>query len=376
MPHVEKTRPRPSRRFTSPLKPTTVTPPLALIALALSWGRDLPLILVIVVALLLLAAVGAAVHHAEVLAARIGEPLGSIVLAVAVTVIEVGLIVSLMASGKPGVETLARDTVFAAVIITVNGIAGLAVFLGARRGQAARFNREGASAALAGVLTVAGLCLVLPTFTSARSGPEYSPSQLAFAAVAALGVYAMFIVTQTVRHREFFMPVDEGGKPFEAENDHSHRPSRRAAGLSLLLLCVALVGVVGLAKVLSPSIESGVASLGFPQSFVGVIIALVVLAPETIAAAKYSRAGQVQNGLNLAYGSAMASIGLTIPTLAALSPWLDTPLELGLGHMHLVLFALSVVLGALMIIPGRATRFSGWLHLVLLASYVFLSANP
>ena len=357
---------------------TTFAPLLALVGLALTWGRSLPVALAVLVAALLIAAVGAAVHHAEVIAARIGEPLGSIVLAVAVTVIEVGLIVTLMASGKPGVETLARDTVFAAVIITVNGIAGLSIFLGATKGKAAYFNREGAAAALAGVLTVAGLCLVLPTFTSARSGPEYSPSQLAFAAIAALGVYAMFILTQTVRHREFFLPVDRKGRLIDADAaDEGHaRPSGKAAGLSLALLVAALVAVVGLAKVMSPSIEAGVEALGFPQSFVGVVIALVVLAPETLAAAKYAKAGRVQNGLNLAYGSAMASIGLTIPTLAALSPWLSSPLELGLGSMHLVLLALTVVLGVLMVLPGRATRFSGWLHLVLLASYVFLSANP
>ena len=359
---------------------TTFAPPLAIVALAFTWGRSLPLALALVVALLLIAAVGSAVHHAEVIAARIGEPFGSIVLAVAVTVIEVGLIVSLMATGKPGAETLARDTVFAAVIITVNGIAGLSIFLGASAGRAAHFNREGAAAALAGVLTVAGLGLVLPTFTSARSGPEYSPTQLAFAAVAALGVWAMFILTQTVRHREYFLPVDRKGKIIEAtesrEGGHGEVPSKKAAGVSLILLLVALAGVVGLAKVVSPNIEDAVEALGFPQSFVGVIIAMVVLAPETIAAAKYARAGRVQNGLNLAYGSAMASIGLTIPTLAALSPLLHTPLELGLGPMHLVLLALTVVLSTLMVIPGKATRFSGLLHIVLLASYVFLSANP
>lgn len=356
---------------------TTFAPPVALLALVATWGRSLPVVLAVVVTLLLVAAVGSAVHHAEVIAARIGEPFGSIVLAVAVTVIEVGLIVTLMAGGKPGVETLARDTVFAALIITVNGIAGLSIFLGASKGKAAYFNREGAAAALGGVVTVAGLCLVLPTFTSAVPGPEYSSSQLAFAAVAALGVYVMFILTQTMRHREFFLQVDRKGKPLsDSDPSEDERPTAGAAMVSLGLLIVALLGVVGLAKVLSPSIESAVAAAGFPQSFVGVIIALVVLAPETLAAAKYARAGEVQNGLNLAYGSAMASIGLTIPTLAVLSPWLAAPMELGLGPMHLVLLTLSVAVAILMILPGRASRFSGWLHLVLLASYVFLSANP
>ncbi|MBO1757761.1 MULTISPECIES: calcium:proton antiporter [Dermacoccus] len=358
---------------------TTWAPILGAVVLAATWGRSLPGIVAVLVTAALFGAVLAAVHHAEVIAAKVGEPLGSIVLAVAVTVIEVGLIVTLMASGKDGVETLARDTVFAALMITINGIAGLCIFLGAGRRGLARFNPEGSAAALAGVVTVAGLCLVLPTFTSARSGPEFSPSQLAFAAISSIGVYAMFVLTQTVRHRDFFVPVDRAGKPLDDEGDedaHGPAPSTRAALVSLGLLVVALVAVVGLAKVLSPSIEQAVDAAGFPQSFVGVVIALVVLLPETLAAAKYARAGRVQNSLNLAYGSAMASIGLTIPTLAALSPFLSSPLELGLGSMHIVLLVLSLVVGILTIVQGRATRFSGWILLVLLFAYVFLAANP
>lgn len=355
---------------------TTWAPVLGAVVLAATWGRSLPGVAAVLVTAALFGAVLAAVHHAEVIAAKVGEPLGSIVLAVAVTVIEVGLIVTLMASGKDGVETLARDTVFAALMITINGIAGLCIFLGAGRRGLARFNPEGSAAALAGVVTVAGLCLVLPAFTSARSGPEFSPSQLAFAAISSIGVYAMFVLTQTVRHRDFFVPVDRAGKPLDDEDAHGPAPSTRAALVSLGLLLVALVAVVGLAKVLSPSIEQAVDAAGFPQSFVGVVIALVVLLPETLAAAKYARAGRVQNSLNLAYGSAMASIGLTIPTLAALSPFLSSPLELGLGSMHIVLLVLSLVVGILTIVQGRATRFSGWILLVLLFAYVFLAANP
>ena len=355
---------------------TTWAPVLGAVVLAATWGRSLPGVVAVLVTAALFGAVLAAVHHAEVIAAKVGEPLGSIVLAVAVTVIEVGLIVTLMASGKDGVETLARDTVFAALMITINGIAGLCIFLGAGRRGLARFNPEGSAAALAGVVTVAGLCLVLPTFTSARSGPEFSPSQLAFAAISSIGVYAMFVLTQTVRHRDFFVPVDRAGKPLDDEDAHGPAPSMRAALVSLGLLVVALVAVVGLAKVLSPSIEQAVDAAGFPQSFVGVVIALVVLLPETLAAAKYARAARVQNSLNLAYGSAMASIGLTIPTLAALSPFLSSPLELGLGSMHIVLLVLSLVVGILTIVQGRATRFSGWILLVLLFAYVFLAANP
>ena len=355
---------------------TSAAPPLAAVVLAVAWGRHLPGVLAAVVGLVLVAAVLAAVHHAEVVALRVGEPLGSLVLAVAVTVIEVGLILTLTASGGPSTASLARDTVFAAVMITCNGILGLSLFIGAVRYRLAVFNPEGSGAALGTVATVATLCLVLPTFTTARPGPEFSPGQLAFAALASLLLYAAFVSTQTVRHRDFFLPVAADGSVLEDEEAHASPPSRRAAGVSLGLLVVALVAVVGLAKVLSPTIESGVAGAGLPPSFVGVVIALLVLAPETLAAANAARRGRVQVSLNLALGSAMASIGLTIPAVAVASIWLEGPLVLGLGATQTVLLALTVVVGALTLVPGRATRLQGAVHLVLLAAFVFLAANP
>jgi Ca2+:H+ antiporter len=306
---------------------------------------------------------------------RVGEPFGSLVLAVAVTVIEVALIVTLTVSGGPETATLARDTVFAAVMITCNGIVGLSLLLGARRYGLSVFNAEGSGAALATVATVATLSLVLPTFTTSRRGPEFSPSQLAFAAVASLVLYAAFVLTQTVRHRDFFLPVPAAGAA-DSPEEHAEPPTARAAGMSLLLLLVALVAVVGLAKVESPAIEAGVAAVGFPPSFVGVVIALLVLLPETIAAARAALRNRIQISLNLAFGSALASIGLTIPTIAIASIWLQGPLLLGLGPTQMVLLALTVVVGALTVVPGRATRLQGAVHLVLLAGFLFLAVNP
>lgn len=355
---------------------TTLAPPLGAVALAASWGRDLPSLLLVVVAILLAGAVLAAVHHAEVVAHRVGEPLGSLVLAVAVTVIEVGLILMLMSSGGDSASTLARDTIFAAVMITMNGIVGLALLAGSLRHHMVQFNAEGTGAALACVATVATLCLVLPRFTTAEPGPEFSGSQLAFAAVASLSVYVMFVATQTVRHRDFFLPVPVGSTPDEDGDGHADPPSVRAALISLGLLLVALVAVVGLAKVISPAIESAIDGAGLPHSFVGVVIALLVLAPETLAAVRAAQLNRTQISLNLALGSAMASIGLTIPALAVASIWLPTPLHLGLEPTHMILLALSVLVGVLTVVPGRATRLHGGVHLVLFASFVFLAANP
>ncbi|WP_280431530.1 calcium:proton antiporter [Nocardia brasiliensis] len=354
---------------------TFVIPLLAAVALALTWGRSLSGVAVIVVAAALIGAVLAAVYHAEVVAHRVGEPFGSLVLAVAVTVIEVALIVTLMISGGDKAASLARDTVFAAVMITCNGIVGLALLVGALRRRVAVFNAEGTGAALATVATLATLSLVLPTFTTSTPGPEFSAAQLAFAAVASLALYGLFVMVQTVRHPDDFLPV-EGDGVVTDDDAHETRPTVRAALLSLLLLFVALVCVVGLAKVVSPSIESAVASAGLPPSAVGVVIALLVLLPETLAAFNAARRDRVQISLNLALGSAMASIGLTIPVIAVATIWLDGPLVLGLGATQMVLLGLTVVVGTLTVVPGRATLLQGGVHLALFSAFVFLAASP
>lgn len=354
---------------------TTIAPLVALVTLAATWGRHANGLVVVIVAVLLGAAVLAAVHHAELVAHRVGEPFGSLVLAVSVTIIEVALIVTLMSSGGEKAATLARDTVFAAVMITCNGILGLSILVGARKFGFSHFNAEGTGGALATVTTLAGTCLVLPTFTRGAPGPRFTGAQLTFSAIASLALYAMFIITQTRRHRDFFLPVTHQGDVID-EDDHAEPPSDREALRSLVLLLLALVAVVGLAKVESPALEAGVTALGLPASFVGVIIALVVLAPETLAAVRAAGRDRIQTSLNLALGSAMASIGLTIPSLAVASIWLPGTLELGLGATQLVLLAMTVVVGVLTVVPGRATRLQGGVHLVLLAAYIFLSIKP
>jgi Ca2+:H+ antiporter len=356
---------------------TVVVPLLALVALAVTWSEEIEPVTASLAAALLAGAVLAAVHHAEVVAHRVGEPFGSLVLAVAVTIIELALIVTLMASGGNEAATLARDTVFAAVMITTNGIAGLSLLLGSRRYGVTLFNAHGSGAALATLTTLATVSLALPTFTTSYPGPEFSPGQLTFAAVASAGLYLLFVFTQTVRHRDFFLPVAQKGQRFVFEDDsHADPPSARSALTSLALLLVALVSVVGLAKEESPAIERVMSAVGFPQSFVGVVIAVLVLLPETLAAARAARQGRIQTSLNLAYGSAMASIGLTIPAIALASIWLKGPLLLGLGATQLVLLVLTVVISILTVVPGRATRLQGEVHLVMLAAYIFLAAVP
>ncbi len=187
----------------------------------------------------------------------------------------------------------------------------------------------------------------------------------------------MFVFTQTVRHRDFFLPITQKGQHglFDDES-HAEPPTSAAAGRSAGLLLAALAAVVGLAEQESPAVEHLVLAAGFPHSFVGVVIATLVLLPETLAAVRAARAGRIQTSLNLAYGSAMASIGLTIPGIALASIWLKGPLVLGLGPTQLVLFAVTVVISMLTVVPGRATRLQGEVHLVLLAAYVFMAIVP
>jgi Ca2+:H+ antiporter len=348
------------------MRPVNVLPPAALVLLALTWGSEPPAVVLVVVALFLGTSVIAAVHHAEVIAHRVGEPFGSLVLAVAVTVIEVGLIVTLMVSDPAGNETLARDTVFAAAMITCNGILGLSVLIGALRGHVAAFNAEGTATALATVATLAVLSLVLPTFTTSAPGPEFTAGQLAFAAVASVALYGLFVFVQTVRHRDYFV----------VDIEHAVPPSDREALLSLALLVAGLIAVVGLAKVESKAIEDAVTAVGAPKSAVGVVIALLVLAPETLAAVRNAARDRVQTSLNLALGSAMASIGLTVPAIAIATIWVEGPLVLGLDSTQIVLLAITVLVGALTVLPGRATVQEGGVHLVLFAAFVFLAVNP
>jgi Ca2+:H+ antiporter len=387
-------------------------PVAGVVLLGLEWGRALPGWLVVVTAIVLGATVLVGVHHAEVVAHRVGEPMGSLVLAVAVTVIEVGLILSLMASGK-GSDSLARDTVFAAVMITCNGIVGIVLVLAALRTREAVFSAEGSGSALAAVATLAVLSLVLPTFTTSSPGPTFTTSQLVFSAVTAIVVWLLFVLVQNVRNRDWFLHPgsameDEDEGPIEfgiLREPDDHRASAAATGEALetfsagtdvpvdddeddplpspyetwrsaALLVTSLVAVVGLAKVISPTIEETVDSAGLPHTVVGVVIAILVLLPETLAAVRNARRDRVQVSLNLAYGSAMASIGLTIPAIAIASIVFAGPITLGLTGVSTVLLALTVGVGILTVAPGRATLLQGGLHLSIFVAFLVLSAVP
>jgi Ca2+:H+ antiporter len=326
-------------------------------------------------ALLLGGAVFAAVHHAEIVALRVGEPFGSVILAVAVTVIEVALIVSIMLSAPDGGREVARDTVFAAVMIVLNGIVGLCLLVGGIRHHEQGFHAHGASAALGVLGTLAALVLILPNYTSTIAGPVYAPSQLVFVAVVSLALYALFLFVQTVRHRNYFLDAadDAAGTSAPAQDV---RPGNRLVAVSLGLLVVSLTGVILLAKTLSPAIDRAIAAAGLPDACVGIVIAAVVLLPEGMAAYRAAHANRLQTSLNLALGSALASIGLTIPAVTVVSLALGIPLALGLQPQNVVLLVLSLFAATITLATGRTTVLQGGVHMVIFGAFLVIAAVP
>ena len=331
---------------------------------------DSALVLVLT-GLLVLATVFAAVHHAEILALRVGEPFGSILLAIAVTVIEVALIASIFLSPTDGAETVARDTVYSAAMIVLNGVVGLCLLAGGKRYHEQAFQLHGAAAALAVLSTLATLTLVLPNYTLTIRGPYYSAAQLIVVGAVSLILYGVFVFVQTVRHRDYFL-VDPG---LDAV-DHGLRPPRRVAVSSALLLILCLVGVIFLAKSLSAPLTEAVVALRLPLSLVGVVIAGIVLLPEAAASLRAAWANQIQNSLNLALGSALASIGLTIPALSAMSLLTGKEISLGLAPAQQVLLALTLVTSILTLGTGRSTVLQGAVHLAIFCVFLLLEVAP
>lgn len=319
----------------------------------------------------LLGTVFAAVYHAEVIAHRVGEPFGTLVLALAVTVIETALIVSVMIAAPAEKAGLARDTVFAAVMIVCNGIVGLCLLMGGARHREQGFQLQGASAALAVLAALTFLALILPNYAAAEHGPVYSTPQLVFAGVVSLILYGSFVFVQTVRHRDFFLPVVA-----DDEDVHEHPPSNSTALLSAGLLVVSLVGIVALAKILTPAVELAVSHLGVPKAVVGVVIAALVLLPEGLAALKAAQMNRLQTSLNLALGSAMATIGLTIPTVALVSIVLGQQLQLGLDPKDQALLVLTLLISVITLGTGRTTVLQGIVHLVTFAAFMFFAVAP
>lgn len=347
-------------------------PLLALAALVTALMVSMATWLVLLCGAALMGAVFVAVHHAEVVAHRLGEPYGTLVLALAVTAIEAALILSMMVAGGQDMAVLARDAIYSAVMLITTGVIGLCLLLGGIAHREQTFRVEGAGAGLAALMVMAVLTLVLPAYTTSTSAGTYNTPQLAFVAAASAVLWGVFVFVQTVRHRDYFIPAEDTP---DGES-HAPPPTTAQAWASFGWLLLSLITVVGLAKMLSPAIERTVAVAKAPRAVVGIIIAGLVLLPETCAAIRAARANRLQTSMNLAVGSALASIGLTIPIVVLAAMIFDLPLVLGLPPKELALLAVTFLVSTVTLGTGRTYMMQGAVHMVLFAAYLFLAFVP
>lgn len=362
--------PSSTRRGTPPWTWLVPLASIAVLAVALGFGAGT--LLEVLCAAALVAAVIAAVHHAEVVAHRTGEPFGTLILALAVTAIEASLILSIMFAGGEKTATLPRDAIYAAVMIICNGVVGICILVGALAHREQTFRVEGAGAGLAALVVMATLTLILPVVTTSTTAGTYNSSQLLFVAATSGVLWAIFVFIQTVRHRDYFIPATDAANL----DAHAEPPGNGAAWASAGLLVLSLLAVVGLAKTLSPAIEAAVEAAHAPRVVVGIIIALLVLLPETWAATRAARANRLQTSMNLAIGSALATIGLTVPIVVLAALFFNLPLVLGLAPKDIVLLVLTLLVSTVTLSTGRTYMMQGAVHLVLFAVFLFLAFVP
>jgi Ca2+:H+ antiporter len=356
-------------------KSAWIFPALAVVLFAVATALGLTftpsaggLVFAAVLLAVLFGTVFAAVHHAEVIAERIGEPYGTLLLTLAVTIIEVALIATIMLGDKP-VPTLARDTVFAVVMIVCNGLVGICIFIGGLRYREQDVQVSGANLYLSVLFVMASIALIMPNYTLTAPGPVYSTAQLGFVSVVTLLLYGVFLYTQTIRHRDYFIS-GTAGVADEA------RMSNRMLALSIALLLGSLLAVVLLAKKFSLVVDVVTEMIGAPPAFAGVLVALLILLPESIAAIAAARKNDLQKSINLALGSSLATIGLTVPAVAVAAYALDKQLVLGLNAQGMVLLVLTFVISMLTFGTGRTNILFGLVHMVVFAVFVFLVFVP
>jgi Ca2+:H+ antiporter len=327
------------------------------------------LVFAAVLLVILFGTVFAAVHHAEVIAHRIGEPFGTLLLTLSVTVIEVALIATIML-GETEVPTLARDTVFAVVMIVCNGLVGICIFIGGIRFREQDYQVSGANVYLSVLFTLATITLVLPDYTLTTPGPVYSTAQLAFVSIVTILLYGVFLYTQTIRHRDYFVGEAAG------LTEDAAPVSIGMLAIDLALLLISLLGVILLAKKFSLVVDAAAAAIGAPPAFAGVVVALLILLPESVAAIAAARNNELQKSINLALGSSLATIGLTIPAVAAAAYALDKQLVLGLNAQNTALLVLTFILSMLTFGTGRTNMLFGLVHMVVFAVFVFMVFVP
>lgn len=311
-----------------------------------------------------------AVTHAEALAHLLGEPLGTIILTLAVICIEVALVATVSLTGG-GTPTLARDTMFAVVMVVLNGMVGFNLLLGALRHHEQQYDLRGANAYLSVMLPLAVLGLIMPRITQSAPGGEVSPLIGTFLAFTSAGLYIVFLLIQTGRHRSYFLEPENKGEAESNGASDGHAATYSVAVHALLLLA-SLLPIVLLSKKLAVLLDFGVARLGAPAALGGLVVALLVLTPEGVAAFRATMANQLQRTINLLFGAALSTIGLTIPAVLLVQFFTGRKIELGLEYVQAVLLALTLGVCVVHFSGRRTTVLQGVVHLVLFVAYLML----
>jgi Ca2+:H+ antiporter len=322
------------------------------------------------------------VRHADGLAGRLGEPYGTLILTLAVIAIEVSMISAIMLHGE-NEPTLARDTMFAVLMIIMNGMVGLALLLGGLRHREQYYNLQGAKAFLAVIVPLSVLTLVLPVYTISISGPEFTTAQAVFFAAVTVVLYAVFLLIQTVRHTGQFMQpgarrASVGPHPLAHDEDGPEhgRHAPRSVPYHAVLLLLTMLPVVLLSKTLAAFVDYGVETLGAPAALGGLIVAIMVLAPEGLGALRAALDNQPQRSVNILLGSALATISLTVPAVLMVGVLTGRHVELGLGPVEMIMLLLTLAVSTLTFTGGRTNILQGAIHLVLFLAFVMLIFNP
>jgi Ca2+:H+ antiporter len=307
------------------------------------------------------------VRHAEALAAKLGEPYGTLILTLAVTGIEVMMIAAIMYTGK-GNSALARDAMMAVVMIVLNGMVGLSLLWGGLRYHEQSYNLQGANAFLAVILPLAVLGLVLPNFTQATPGPTLSPLQAGFLILMSLVLYGVFLAIQTTRHRDYFTAP----KPAEADaaGERSGGHKVQSVALHSALLFAYVLPLVVLSKQIAVPMNHAIQVLHAPPALAGFLVSVLILSPESLGAVRAALANELQRSVNILLGSVLASIGLTIPAVLAIGFATGHEIVLGLDAIDSILLLLTLALSTLTFTAARSNVLLGAVHLLLFFAYL------
>jgi Ca2+:H+ antiporter len=356
----------------------SVTTGALFVAFGGGWLADLsnPLWYAFIMAWLfgvILAAAFSVVHHAEALAERLGEPLGTLILTLAVTGIEVMMISAVMYAG-PGNAAMARDAMFAVIMIVMNGMVGLALLLGGLRFREQTYNLAGANAFLAVIVPLGVLGLVIPNFTHSSPGPTLSSLHSIFLIVMALSLYAVFLAIQNVVHRDYFLDPAEGAARTPATAGHAGEAAHPAPSLVYhgLLLVVNILPLVLLSKKLAIPIEHGIDTLHAPAAMGGFLVAILILSPESLGAIRAALRNQLQRAVNILLGSVLATISLTIPSVLVIGFLTNREIVLGLDEVGMILLVLTLAVSAITFNSQKTNVLLGAVHLILFVAYLML----